>query len=183
MAATLGPRLIVPLDGSTMAAQALPVARQLAAPEAEVMFLQARAGGGTTPAEDASVRQQLAALATEVRRDRPDLRVDVVVASGNPAPAILQVAAERAVDLIVLASRGHRVPATRIPGSVADQVAAATPCPIFIVRADAAAGARIARDPASDRAAGRVDAGGAGADRGAVAGDALRRADLPADGD
>jgi nucleotide-binding universal stress UspA family protein len=36
----------------------------------------------------------------------------------------------------VLASQGHRDQTKRILGSVADQVAATTPCPLFLVRAD-----------------------------------------------
>jgi nucleotide-binding universal stress UspA family protein len=51
---TLGQRLLVPLDGSTTAAQALPAARLLAAPEAEVLLFIVRAdaagGESTLPA-------------------------------------------------------------------------------------------------------------------------------------
>ncbi|HEU0113457.1 MAG TPA: universal stress protein, partial [Thermomicrobiales bacterium] len=125
---------------SARAAQALPFGRLLAAPGAEVILL--RVLTGVPPAADPDATQrQLAEAAAALRRDRPDVHVDVVVASGAPATAISQIAAERRVDLIVLASHGHRARTTRILGSVADQVAATTRCPIFVVRADDAAAA------------------------------------------
>jgi nucleotide-binding universal stress UspA family protein len=133
-ATTFGQRILIPLDGSAFADQALPYVRLLASPGAEVILLRARPGGAAAAEDRDAAHRRLAETADEMRRGVPDARVDVVVTSGDPAAAILQAAGQRRVDLVVLASRGHRAPAQRILGSVADQVAAATPCPIFIVR-------------------------------------------------
>lgn len=60
--------------------------------------------------------------------------VETLVEEGAPAPAILAVARARAVDAIVLGSRGRGALAAALLGSVAQRVAQEAPCTCVIVR-------------------------------------------------
>ncbi|MDA8103036.1 MAG: universal stress protein [Nitrospiraceae bacterium] len=55
-----------------------------------------------------------------------------VVVDGNPVSAILVVAFEEEVDLVVLGSRGHKVTAD-VLGSTSHQVAERACCPVVII--------------------------------------------------
>lgn len=80
-------------------------------------------------------RQLLATAAETLREAISTLRVEVVVAVGDPSETILRVAEERAVDLILLASHGHGALGRWAFGSVADRVSRTAAVPILIVRA------------------------------------------------
>jgi nucleotide-binding universal stress UspA family protein len=56
------------------------------------------------------------------------------VCSGQPAAIIAQVAADRAVDLIVLGTHGRHGVAHLILGSVAEHIVRTAPCPVLTVR-------------------------------------------------
>jgi universal stress protein A len=56
----------------------------------------------------------------------PSLQVEV----GDAAATIVRMASERAADVVVLATRGHRGAAELILGSVAQRVIATAACPI-----------------------------------------------------
>jgi nucleotide-binding universal stress UspA family protein len=62
---------------------------------------------------------------------------DVAVASGDPARAILHVAQEHAVDLIVLGSHGHTGLPGLLLGSVAEKVLRRATCAVLAIRAKA----------------------------------------------
>lgn len=129
-------RILVPLDGSASAEQALPYARALAAPGAELVLVRAVPSGGPAAHPDREVaRRQLDAAAAALRQDAPGVRVEAVVASGPPESEILRLASEWGSDLVAMASRGRRGPAERVLGSVADGVAAAAGVPVLVVRA------------------------------------------------
>lgn len=148
---TVGHRILVPLDGSPVAAQALPAVRAVADPKGEVLLLlvvpdrDTFDGGRTSEitfsnedvlrAEEDVARQLLATAADTLRAAISTLHVEIVVAAGDPTETILRVADERAVDLIVLASHGRGALGRWAFGSVADRVSRSAAVPILIVRA------------------------------------------------
>lgn len=72
--------------------------------------------------------------AAERLRGRGVTAVETLVEEGTPARAIVEVARGRAVDAIVLGSRGRGALAAALLGSVAQRVAQEAPCTCIIVR-------------------------------------------------
>jgi len=145
-------RIMVPLDGSALARQALPLAADLArSARAELLLLQAVAPviedyAGFSPREGlmmqygevlAALRHQAAsdldALADELRRH--DVTVTTHMVNGHAAEVIVDEAAQRGVDLIVMATHGYTGLRRWTLGSVADKVLRATTTPLILVRA------------------------------------------------
>jgi nucleotide-binding universal stress UspA family protein len=128
-------RILVPLDGSALARQALPLARTLAmCARAELVLLRAvvaPAGHSALPGACQEARQQLAVLTAQLGHQQ--LPVEPVVTSGDPAEAIVSEASRRAVDLIVMATHGYSGVKRWALGSVADSVLHATPTPLLLV--------------------------------------------------
>jgi nucleotide-binding universal stress UspA family protein len=154
-------RILVPLDGSDLARQALPLAAELATcANAEVILLQAvapmneiyagiRPSGRSIPQYAdalATLRRQAAkeldTLAGELRQQH--LSVEVAVATGHAAEVIIDEAARQHADLIVMATHGYSGLRRWAMGSVADKVLHATTTPLVLVRARASGQATVA---------------------------------------
>lgn len=141
-------RILVPLDGSALAEQALPVAQSLAETYgAEVILL--RVLDVAVPAELVTypeahwVREALQETHREVQRylaekqialDQAGVDVRVQVFDTSPAEEILFAARNEAVDLIVMSSHGRGGDARWTAGSVADKVMQHSPCPVLLIR-------------------------------------------------
>lgn len=141
--------ILIPLDGSPRAEQALPVAARLAqASEGTLLLLnivnttqEAMAyglGGAFVPSnalENDLIGGQLY-LDQLIQRTHLGgmAAVERQVVSGNPAEKILQVAEEQHVDLIVMASHGYTGIIRWLLGSVAERVAHHAPIPVLIMR-------------------------------------------------
>lgn len=145
-------RIMVPIDGSTLSRQALPLAAELArSAHAELILLHAAtpaiADYPSFPASDerlpqpgnapAALRRQatsmLDALAAELRSHQVDVRTRVV--NGHAAKVLVDEAAQCGVDLIVMATRGYGGLRRWALGSVADTVVHTTATPLILVRA------------------------------------------------
>ena len=142
-------RILVPLDGSALARQALPFAAELAAStHAELILLTVNAPplgealeeGSSYPRSSellATLRDrvlgELGGLADELRQQQ--VSVTPVAVEGFPAEAIIDVAARRQVDLIVMATHGYSGLRRWALGSVADKVLHAATTPLLLVRA------------------------------------------------
>jgi len=112
------PPVLVPLDGSDLAEQALPYARELAEPGCQLILL-------------------------EVGEDEDDLGVlerhagscaSLETAVGDPAEQILRVARDLQAGLIVMTTHGRGALGRWVFGSVADQVMRTSPVPVLVVR-------------------------------------------------
>jgi nucleotide-binding universal stress UspA family protein len=79
-------------------------------------------------------RQRLWEDVREVRPADALVPLEYVLAEGDPATAIIQMATERRCDLIVLGSHGRRGWRRLLEGSVAEQVVRRAPCPVLVVR-------------------------------------------------
>lgn len=141
-------RILVPLDGSLRAEQALPVAARMT-----------NASGGTlillqvvkTPQKVASyvtlqpmttrqfVNEELAKAKQYLQACVERGLVGVcshllLVRSGLPTDTILQVIDEQAIDLVVMGSHGYTGMAHWILGSIAENVSHAAPVPVLLLR-------------------------------------------------
>jgi nucleotide-binding universal stress UspA family protein len=129
-------RILVPLDGSDFARQALPVALDLAtAAAAEVILLSAVEPPAQSPGALIVMRNE---AAQELQRvaigcaAQTAVRTEVVV--GYPAEAIVDEAARIEADLIVMATHGRGGIRRWALGSIADKVLHATSTPLLLVR-------------------------------------------------
>ena len=123
-------RILVPTDFSPLSTLALEHAIALASLcRASIHLIHVHADAAP-PVDDDEPR--LEALVSRCRGDA------IVVTSrtcvGHPATTIVQEAADRAVDLIVLGTHGRHGLAHLMLGSVAEQVVRTAPCPVLTVR-------------------------------------------------
>ncbi|MEW6277203.1 MAG: universal stress protein [Candidatus Eremiobacterota bacterium] len=141
-------KILVPLDGSVLSEQALPMAAE-----------QARASGGELMLlhsmhlpEDLmwlpslsepllswkeSVRRSCEEYLARVRERAGDVPVQVAIPEGEPARAILDAAERHGSDLIAMVTHGRTGPGRWLLGSVAARVMRHAPCPVLLVRARA----------------------------------------------
>jgi nucleotide-binding universal stress UspA family protein len=148
-------RILVPLDGSRRAEQAIPLAARIArASESSVVLMQAvwrppvaaevsdvaLIPSPTATRDQTDITTYLARLAATA--PLKDLSMEEEVADGEPAQAILATAQARQADLIVMASHGRGGLARVLLGSVAARVARMSSVPVLIVRAEDTDGER-----------------------------------------
>jgi nucleotide-binding universal stress UspA family protein len=142
-------KLLVPLDGSSLAEQALDRATEIArAAEAELELLLVQEHVGLEEIHDAVWRAErtnealryLESIATRVAA-ASKIRVSVRVRHGEPTESICRHATEAGADLIVMTSRGRMAMTRAWFGSVADGVVNQARVPILVLRpTEAAAG-------------------------------------------
>lgn len=138
-------RILIALDGSSYSERALPYARLLAkAFDSQLVLLCVsavpEADDYRAPADivlkirqkaEANMYKFLAGTARLLRRD--GLKVDVRVTGSIPSHAILSVAEEEKVDMLMLTSQGRGGYNALLLGSVAEYVVQNTKCPVFMV--------------------------------------------------
>jgi nucleotide-binding universal stress UspA family protein len=140
-------RILVPLDGSPLAEQAIPYASALAGSNGTLLFLEVTPNtepvygflGNLEATRDEvnatfveAAQKDLAA--TQKRWHEMTPAVETIVTMGDPAEEILRVAAERRCGMVVMASHGRGALGRWTYGSVADRVARTSPVPVMIVR-------------------------------------------------
>jgi nucleotide-binding universal stress UspA family protein len=138
------PRILVPLDGSELAEQALDPVRTLAAElRARLLLLRvverprraATAAGQAAATSDPDLdaaRGYLERVATRLGTTAQDVEVQVV--DGGPAAMIATIAREQDIDLIAMATHGRGGLARLTLGSVATGTLHRADVPLLIVR-------------------------------------------------
>jgi len=136
-------KILLPLDGSAQAEEALPYAlaqaqcfgAQLILLKVIPPLLEARSPQMEAWAA-AEVKQAFAALAAEVQAAGVDVQIVSVEGGGGAgcAPTIVQYAAQHEIDLIVMSTRGHGGFNRWVLGSTADGVVRKAPVPVLLVR-------------------------------------------------
>lgn len=111
--------ILVPLDGSDLAEQALPYAEALAESGRQLILLEV----GQDSDDDLRALERHA-----------DSGARLETAQGDPTEQILQVAQDLGVGLIVMTTNGRGAVGCWAFGSVADQVTRRSPVPVFVVR-------------------------------------------------
>jgi nucleotide-binding universal stress UspA family protein len=144
-------RILVPLDGSEIASQALPHAIELAASGgAELVLLRVVpnlnievALKGYVPTFETHVGQQQSLIDHATRwleRIREEamlrkLKTVVEVEIGEAADKIVDYATQEGIDLVVMSTHGHTGVARWRYGSVATKVLESVKCPVLLVHA------------------------------------------------
>lgn len=137
--------ILVPLDGSARAEQALPIAVSLArATNGKVTLVRAvypltrfmeSVGEIVLPdildETEPVAKEYLEGIAT--KSGLKDIRIATKVVTGHPAQAIIEAAHEDDVDLVVMCSHGYTSAMRWSLGSVAEKVARYAPSPVFIL--------------------------------------------------
>jgi len=143
-------RIMVPLDGSPTAEAALPAALELArAGDAELLVVmvvptvqtisdERAASTRLMPTAAAVLLDSEAADAVDYLRSTAEqaagARIQVAVERGEPVGTLLDVAARRAVDLIVMATHGRSGVDAMWAGSVAARIIGHSTRPVLLVR-------------------------------------------------
>lgn len=152
-------QILVPLDGSARAEQALPVAACLArATNGTVTLVQAvhpptgfMASVGAIVLPDILDENMPAAKeyleGVTKASSLEDIRTTTKVVTGHPAQAIIEATNEGDVDLVVLCSHGYTGVTRWKLGSVAEKVARYAPSPVFILHEGCALPAEVGAVP------------------------------------
>jgi nucleotide-binding universal stress UspA family protein len=140
-------RVLVPLDGSELAEQAIPFAHAVTqdagtmiyvqvVPEAEP--LRSLTGGPVATADEvAAIFAESATGDLTKAADRWDgiaPNYEIAVGVGDPADTILSLADEHRAELIVIASHGRGALGRWTFGSVADRLARTSSLPVLVIR-------------------------------------------------
>jgi nucleotide-binding universal stress UspA family protein len=179
----LGPafkRIVVPLDGSTLAEQILPRVMTLAKlEEADVSLLQVLIPHSYSQKEmfdpnlpwwdkDVSLAQAyLFRIASRLRRNGLIVTTDIVIGE-NAADAIGDFASRQKADLIAIATHGRGGLARMVRGSVADAIMHAGKLSMLVLKPDDVAKKELPPDVNEDLAAAATLAMGACASANAI---------------
>ena len=142
-------RILVPLDGSMRAEQALRIVNDLAlwqqielvllrVTEREVVPMPAYLGGMAIQADIASTARKKHTeeyiTGVEGRQRALIKEVKSIVGDGDPAEVIVKTAKEEEVDLVVMVTHGYGLFERLMIGSVTEKVVRLAPCPVFAIR-------------------------------------------------
>ena len=139
-------KILVPLDGSTLAETALPAAMSLAESTGAALLLVRAAEAHTLPVGDpteaqvAVVREAEEYLDAIKQRFRSSTAGEITTAVwyGNPAEAIAEAARFNTVDMVVMTTHGRSGLGRLVLGSVAESVLRSISTPILILHPDGA---------------------------------------------
>lgn len=141
-------RILVPLDGSALAEEALVHARAVARQfECKVILMRVVVSPYAIAAPDLILagydegqenftkvaQEYLQGVATDLQA--AGLRVSTRTCEGPVAEAIIEHARDEEADMIVMSTHGRGGLSRWVYGSVADRVLQAAPCPVLLVRA------------------------------------------------
>jgi nucleotide-binding universal stress UspA family protein len=154
-------RLLVPLDGSALAEEALPhallIARMFNA-TVELLSVVPRSDLTAYPEswfpdleyEALKAQRQRYLDDLGARLQQRGLRIETALEAGDVPETIVRIAQSRAADLIVMATHGRGGIMRWVLGSVAAKLLAAAPVPLLLVRAASAPTPRNAPATAGD---------------------------------
>ena len=140
-------KILIPLDGSKLAEQALTKALEVAQGHGEPTLVLLRAAEafawpGTDATEEqvrvVSESQDYLTAVTAYLTRQGFRKVKTAVWYGSPAAAIVEAARVENADLIVMTTHGRSGLGRLILGSVAEAVVRGTSTPILLLRADGA---------------------------------------------
>jgi nucleotide-binding universal stress UspA family protein len=136
MTSSIGP-VIVPLDGSHNAENAVPAAKTMAAfYGASIVFIHVADADDVPSGTDfGSARETFTKYAEDLAAREAVTGAESHLAEGKPAATILRYAREHQASAIVLASHGRGGFQATFVGSVADRVVRGAECPVLLVPA------------------------------------------------
>lgn len=129
-------KVLVPLDGSSLAEAALPYVKAIMPKEGGKVILLTVAGLAATGMQpDLPLRRYLQPIAKELKTAGVD--ATTVIARGTPADQIIYYADKKGVDLIVHSTHGYSGIRRWVMGSVAEKVVHYTCSAVLLVRSRA----------------------------------------------
>jgi nucleotide-binding universal stress UspA family protein len=166
-------RVLIAVDGSAGATQAVSLARSMAWPDQTrlrvVSVVELEAWMTSLPRSTGTARpvleSEIAAYFEDEQRRivelfSPERDVETVILHGRPATMIVEEARDFAADVVMVGSRGHGTISTLILGSVSAEVVDHAPSPVLVARRPTLSHAVMATDGSpSARAAEDVVAG------------------------
>jgi nucleotide-binding universal stress UspA family protein len=136
-------RILVAVENSAADRTILTHVRQLAAlTQAEILLVHVADGWVARNFDQLKLRESeemrmdrayLARLASELAAD--SLKVDAVLAMGDPANELIRLAEERKVDLIAMSTHGHRFFNDLLRGTTVSKVRHVVKIPVLLLRA------------------------------------------------
>lgn len=133
-------RILVPLDGSELAEQALPVAEKALNPGGELLLCRVLLSGpmlGWEPIPVESMLEKERALAQEYLDSvghKLSAPVRKLVQEGPVPEAILNAIENEGVELVVLSSHGRSGASRWFLGSVAERLVRVARCPVLVCK-------------------------------------------------
>lgn len=134
--------ILVPLDGSPLAEQALAYAAELSVPTAATLLLVRAAYAHTLPGVDDRERKEGAIIEAEAYLAETATALtargypcETLVPYGHPAQSIIEEARLANSALIAMTTHGRTGPGRLLFGSVAESVVARSPVPVLVTRA------------------------------------------------
>ena len=134
-------KILCPVQFEQNSAAAVRFAAELAQPNSRLYLLHVLPAGVRPGAELPTSTVELARECLEdFAREQPavDVKPELLVRSGDPAEVIVKVANELMVDLIVMATHGHKGFARLLLGSVAERVVREARPPVLTLRPEIA---------------------------------------------
>jgi nucleotide-binding universal stress UspA family protein len=135
-------RILVPLDGSSLAEAVLPQVQDLVKALGAELFLVRVAAAHVFPGvdpteEEVEVVQKAEAYVADVagRLRNEDIPVHIAVRYGEAAEEILGHIGDNAVDLVAMSTHGRSGLSRLVLGSVAEQVVRHATVPVLLTRA------------------------------------------------
>jgi nucleotide-binding universal stress UspA family protein len=89
---------------------------------------------GIVPPEPEETRDEIKAKLRAITSPAPGIRLERLLAEGEPASEILRIAAERKCDMIVMGTHGWTGVTRLLMGSVAEKVVRKAPCAVLTVK-------------------------------------------------
>jgi nucleotide-binding universal stress UspA family protein len=144
-------KILVPLDGSALANQALPHAQMLATSLGAKLILfraveEAYTALAVTRTATIMVESEYDKQPVVIRQAERDLsklieqtelhnvHPQIAVEAGDPAKTIVEYAGANEIDLIVMSTHGRTGLARLVYGSVAEKVLHTATCPVLLIR-------------------------------------------------
>jgi nucleotide-binding universal stress UspA family protein len=147
---SIGAPLLIPFDGSANAEVVLPHVPCLVGADRKIVLMQVvpTAQAITNPIgkemlspgevqrlSHAAAQADLERAAAAIREQVPDADIETIVEIGEPAAKIAQVASERQIQTIVMASQGVSGTGPGGFGSIISRVIRTSPVPVAVIRA------------------------------------------------
>lgn len=144
--------ILIPLDGSPLAEEAIPYARQIVRPGGRVTLVMAvdlsgllaydvypimgvrveSVDGQSIYGTDKLIAQAKTYALAQAEH-LTDYEVHTVIEVGEPAALITRAAQELKVDAIIMSTHGRSGLSRWLLGSVTHRVLGASPCPVFVI--------------------------------------------------
>lgn len=130
-------KILVPLDGSELSEQALPMAEELAGRLGSKIFVlqvSESTESGLYHMQELYVNQIAQRVTNMVKKYRPDVMVEPVIIIGSPAEEIIKFIERNNIGLVVMGTHGRSGITRWAVGSVASKVVRGTRTPVLMIR-------------------------------------------------